>query len=118
MIPSKNSIIKSSFTFLRHLLSNIIYHSKMSQSQIPSLNSLHSGVPERLAKEADAARARLYSIRTLPESKPRGKPVRLPPNITQDGFDTAINALVKTLGEKGVELNDKELKDGWYMEHP
>ncbi|KAH7393281.1 glycolate oxidase [Cadophora sp. MPI-SDFR-AT-0126] len=90
----------------------------MSQSHIPSLNSLHSGVPERLTKEADAARARLYSIRTLPESKPRGKPVRLPPNTTKDAFNTAINALVKILGEQGVELNDKELKDGWYMEHP
>ena len=90
----------------------------MSQYQIPSLNSTHSGVPERLTREADAAKARLYSLRTLPESKPRGNPVRLPPNTTQDSFDTAIIALVKILGEEGVELNDKELKDGWYMEHP
>jgi hypothetical protein len=33
-------------------------------------------------------------------------------------FDTAIATLVEVLGPKGVELNDKELVDGWYMEHP
>ncbi|KAH7321619.1 hypothetical protein BKA65DRAFT_555971 [Rhexocercosporidium sp. MPI-PUGE-AT-0058] len=46
----------------------------------------------------DAAKARLYSLRTLPESKPRRHSVRLPPNTTQDAFDAAIDALVKVLG--------------------
>ncbi|KAH7075030.1 glycolate oxidase [Paraphoma chrysanthemicola] len=90
----------------------------MSHAQVPSLNTTHSGVPERLAIEADAAKARLCSFRTLPESKPRKKAVRLPPNTSRDSFDIAINALVSILGEKGVEVNDKELRDGWYMEHP
>lgn len=90
----------------------------MSESQIPSLNSVHSGVPDRLTKEADETKARLYSLRTLPDSRPRQNPVRLPPNTSREAFDAAITALKKTLGEKGVELNDKELKDGWYMEHP
>lgn len=87
-------------------------------SQIPSMESKHSGVPERLAKEADEAKQRLYSRQTQPKSKPRQKPLRLPPNITRETFDSAIEALVKSLGQQAVELNDKDLEDGWYMEHP
>jgi hypothetical protein len=85
---------------------------------IPKLDSVHSGVPARLSKEADAAKERLYSLRTLPKSTPRQSSLRLPPNTSREQFDTAIAALVEVLGPKGVELNDKELVDGWYMEHP
>jgi hypothetical protein len=87
-------------------------------SLIPKLDSVHSGVPARLSKEADAAKERLYSLRTLPNSIPRQSSLRLPPNTSREVFDTAIATLVEVLGPKGVELNDKELVDGWYMEHP
>ena len=91
----------------------------MSQpSAIPTLASKHIGVPTRLVKEADAAKERLYSLRTLPTSIPRQSSLRLPPNISRDQFHAAIKALTKSLGTKAVELNDKPLVDGWYMEHP
>lgn len=87
-------------------------------SKIPSMTTIHSGVPARLSKEADAAKERLYSLKTLPDSVPRKSSVRLPPDTSQEKFDTAIVALKKVLGDDGVELNDKPLVDGWYMEHP
>ena len=82
---------------------------------VPTLASSYSGIPERLYKEAVSAKERVQSLRTLPHSKPRAKPAKLPPNTSQDAFDAAIAALKKTLGEAGVEVNDKPLVDGWYM---
>jgi hypothetical protein len=54
-------------------------------------------------------------LKTLPHSKPRSSPIRLPPDTSKDQFDIAIVALKKILGETGVEVNDKPLVDGWYM---
>jgi hypothetical protein len=85
---------------------------------IPNLALKHSGIPERLRTEADSAKRRTYSLKTLPSSVPRRTPLRLPPNISQDRFDNAIAALQETLGNDAVELNVKPLVDGWYMEHP
>lgn len=82
------------------------------------MTTIHSGVPARLKDEADAAKERLYSLKTLPDSVPRKNNIRLPPDTSQGKFDTAIAALKKILGDDGVELNDKPLVDGWYMEHP
>lgn len=84
----------------------------------PLLTERHSGVPSRLTKEAAAARARLYGNRTLPASRPRKNGVRLPPDTTQEAFDTAIAELKRTLGQENVEISDKALIDGWYLEHP
>ena len=89
----------------------------MSES-IPKLTTIHSGVPARLSNEALAAKERTYSLRTLPTSVPRQSQLRLPPGVTRDVFDKAIDELKKVLGKAGVELNDKPLVDGWYMEHP
>jgi hypothetical protein len=89
----------------------------MSES-IPKLSTIHSGVPARLSKEATAAKEKTYSLRTLPNSVPRRSPLKLPPGVTRDIFDRAINELRRELGKDGVELNDKPLVDGWYMEHP
>jgi hypothetical protein len=89
-----------------------------NSSKIPSMDTKHSGVPARLKDEADAAKERLYSLKTLPDNIPRKSNVRLPPDTSQEKFDTAIAALKKLLGNNGVELNDKPLVDGWYMEHP
>jgi len=87
-------------------------------SGIPKLDTVHSGVPDRLLKEADEAKERLYSLRTLPNSTPRQSSLRLPPDVSRVDFDKAIAELKTALGDKGVDLNDKPLVDGCYMEHP
>ncbi|KAE8451923.1 hypothetical protein EG329_002764 [Mollisiaceae sp. DMI_Dod_QoI] len=89
-----------------------------TSSKVPTLTTKHSGIPARLKNEADAAKERLYSLKTLPDSVPRKNNVRLPPNTSKETFETAIAALTKLLGNDGVELNDRPLVDGWYMEHP
>lgn len=79
----------------------------------------HSGIPERLAVNAKLAKARLFSNRTLRDSVARQQEVpRLPPNISRETFNRAIAELRDILGHENVELNDKPLVDGWYMEHP
>ena len=87
------------------------------QSRVPSLVTKYSGVPERLEQEAFAAKARLYSQKTLPDSVPRRKTV-LPPGVGKQDFDQAVAELKSALGDGNIELNDKPLVDGWYMEHP
>ncbi|KAL7273524.1 hypothetical protein RUND412_003619 [Rhizina undulata] len=86
----------------------------------PILTEDHSkGVPERYLTKANTSKARLLSNQTLPESVPRKQetPV-LPPDISRQTFNNAIAELKGTLGAANVELNDKPLVDGWYLEHP
>ncbi len=85
---------------------------------IPTLSSNYSGVPERLSQEAIAAKARLFSQKTLPDSVTRRKTLALPPGISRESFDQAVEELKTAIGDENVELNDKPLVDGWYMEHP
>ncbi|KAI2466502.1 vanillyl alcohol oxidase [Annulohypoxylon bovei var. microspora] len=85
---------------------------------IPSLDEKHSGTPVRLRQEAQDAHARLSSNRTLPSSQPRKTPVRLPPEVSLEKFETAVKELREDIGDVNVEVNDKPLVDGWYMEHP
>jgi hypothetical protein len=85
---------------------------------IPRLSTIHSGVPARLSDEAAAAKEKTYSLRTLPTSVPRQSQLRLPPDVTREVFDKAIEELRRVLDKDAVELNDKPLVDGWYMEHP
>lgn len=82
---------------------------------VPRLTSNYSGIPERLYNEAVTAKEKTQSLKTLPHSKPRSSPIRLPPDTSQDQFDAAIAALRRLLGEAGFEVNDKPLVDGWYM---
>ncbi|KAH6708778.1 glycolate oxidase [Leptodontidium sp. MPI-SDFR-AT-0119] len=88
-----------------------------ASGQIPTLATKHSGVPVRLAQEAVEVKAALYASKTVAESTPRTK-TALPPGVTQDAFDKAILELKHSLGSENVELNDKPLVDGWYIEHP
>lgn len=81
-------------------------------SSIPNLSSIHSGVPARFTNEAAAAKQKTYALKTLPDSAPRQSALKLPPGVTRDGFDKAIDDLRKVLGKDGVELNDKPLVDG------
>lgn len=87
------------------------------EAAIPDLDTVYSGVPTRLANEAVAAKSRLDSQRTVEESSVR-KAVSLPPGIGKDEFDRAIKELKSSLGAENVEINDKPLIDGWYMQHP
>ena len=88
-----------------------------STSTIPSLSSRHSGVPDRLKQQAIDAKGRLYSQRTAHQSVTPRK-VTLPPDTDQQSFDLAIEDIRRSLGPTNVELNDKLIEDGWYMEHP
>lgn len=79
----------------------------------------HSGIPKRMELDAKLAKERLYSRRTLPDSVPRQHEVpRLPPNTSRAKFNAAMADLKDSLGDDNVEINDKPLVDGWYMEHP
>ena len=42
----------------------------------------------------------------------------LPPGISRSKFNTAIEELKKAIGAENVELNDKPLIDGWYLNQP
>lgn len=91
----------------------------MAPSQsVPTLLEKHSGIPPRLLKTAEETKSKILALKTLPESVPRQKGLKLPPNTTLEQFTTAIKELKKELGDDAVELNDKPLVDGWYMEHP
>lgn len=68
--------------------------------------------------DAQLAKQRLYNNSTLPHSVPRKRGIRLPPDTSRDKFDKAIEELRDKLGSSNIELNDKPLVDGWYMEHP
>jgi hypothetical protein len=85
---------------------------------IPDLATKYSGVPSRLAQEAVAAKTRLYSQKTLPDSSSTRRRTALPPGVSRESFDLALRELKRALGDENVEVNDKPLVDGWYMEHP
>lgn len=79
----------------------------------------YSGIPLRMENDAKIAKDRLYSNSTVPDSVPRQREVpRLPPNTSREKFNNAIAELKQKLGPINVEINDKPLVDGWYMEHP
>ncbi|KAF3908987.1 hypothetical protein ABW20_dc0108379 [Dactylellina cionopaga] len=90
-----------------------------STSRIPTLNDTHSGTPVRLLKEAQEHKNRLYSNKTVPPSWPRKQEVPvLPPDVDRTTFNKAIGDLQRLIGKENIEVNDKPLIDGWYMEHP
>ena len=84
----------------------------------PLLSRIHHGVPDRLIAESAAAKQRLYASKTLPASVARRKEFPIPPEVTREAFEAAIVELRQAVGTENVELNDKPLLDGWYMEHP
>lgn len=95
---------------------------------IPHLSQSNpSGVPSRLVEEALSIKLKTLTNQTLPDFTERLNrsvdrhdsqlPI-LPPEITRDVFNKAIVELQEYLGEYHVVVNDRELDDGWYMEHP
>ncbi|KAI5805218.1 hypothetical protein EDC01DRAFT_362620 [Geopyxis carbonaria] len=90
-----------------------------SKSTPPTLDDKHSGVPAHMADYAAQSKAQLYSNRTMPDSIARSQEVPvLPPDVSRPAFNGAIDELKKLLGDANVEINDKPLVDGWYIEHP
>lgn len=88
-------------------------------SSVPTLEEKYSGTPSRLINEAKRAKALLYSNRTSTQPKKRElETPRLPPDVSRETFNQAIDELKASLGAQNVELNDKPLVDGWYLEHP
>lgn len=85
----------------------------------PLLDEVHTGIPKRMEIDAKLAKQRLYDNKTLPDSVARKQEVpKLPPNTSRERFNTAIKDIKNIIGESNVEINDKPLVDGWYMEHP
>jgi hypothetical protein len=82
------------------------------------LDGIYSGAPSRLHGQAVSVKGRLKENQTLPASAPRKSGLRLPPDTTLEGFEAAIRDLKEVLGSENVEVTDKPLADGWYIDHP
>ncbi|KAM7213819.1 hypothetical protein V8F06_010815 [Rhypophila decipiens] len=88
-----------------------------AQSQIPTLPASHSGIPTYLLEKAQRAKQAVFDTRTKGRNERQRLPV-VPQGIERDVFIQALSELKHELGEENVEINDKPLVDGWYMEHP
>ncbi|KAF2123128.1 hypothetical protein BDV96DRAFT_593578 [Lophiotrema nucula] len=89
-----------------------------SLPETPTLEQQHSGIPSRLLPKATNAKSLIYDGKTVSDtvSLQRGLPV--PQGISLKAFLAAIEELKSVIGAQNVQLNDKEVKNGWYMEHP
>ncbi|KAK0717809.1 hypothetical protein B0T26DRAFT_710902 [Lasiosphaeria miniovina] len=88
-----------------------------ANSAVPTLPSTHSGIPTFLLEKAQKAKEGIFETRTKPANERQRLPV-VPLGIERDEFTKALAELRGQLGAEHVEINDKPLKDGWYMEHP
>ncbi|KAJ5377209.1 uncharacterized protein N7496_004618 [Penicillium cataractarum] len=84
---------------------------------IPTLEQKHNGVPSRLLHKAHRAKALIQDIATKP-LRPRQRLPAVPQGIERSQFFLAIDELSREIGNENVEINDKPLDDGWYMEPP
>jgi hypothetical protein len=84
-------------------------------STIPLLAEKHSGIPANLLAKAEKAKALIYETRK--KSTDIGqRSVVIPQGIEKARFFEALEELDVQLGTENVEINDKPLVDGWYME--
>ena len=88
-----------------------------AKSGVPTLPESHSGIPKYLLEKAQEAKQGIFEGRTKPQNERQRLPV-VPQGIERDDFLKALAELKEQLGSEQVEINDKPLKDGWYMEHP
>jgi len=86
-----------------------------ASSDVPTLPGTHSGIPTYLLDKARSAKAGVFDGRTKPVRERQRLPV-VPQGIERDDFLAALADLKEQLGSEFVEMNDKSLKDGWYME--
>jgi hypothetical protein len=84
----------------------------------PTLSATHSGIPERLLPKATYAKSLIYNGKTTSDVVPLTRGLPIPQGISKNAFLAAIDELKATIGFENVQLNDKEVKNGWYMEHP
>jgi hypothetical protein len=87
-------------------------------SSTPTLSTAHSGIPERLLQKATHAKSLIYDGKTVADAIPLERGLPVPQGISRKTFLAAIDELRSALGPDHVELNDKEIRNGWYMEHP
>jgi hypothetical protein len=85
--------------------------------QTPTLNDKHSGIPARLLHKATYAKSLIYDGRTVSDTVQLERGLAVPQGISKNAFLAAIDELKTSLGPDNVQLNDKEIKGGWYMEH-
>ncbi|KAH7147151.1 vanillyl-alcohol oxidase [Dactylonectria estremocensis] len=86
----------------------------------PKLSDKYSGIPERLLEKATAMKREVVKLSTS-EIVPRPSNVELPvipSGYSRPRFNRAIESLRTLIGPENVELNNKPLDDGWYLEHP
>ncbi|KAK4155379.1 hypothetical protein C8A00DRAFT_13594 [Chaetomidium leptoderma] len=88
-----------------------------ANSAVPTLPGSHSGIPPFLLDKAQRAKEGIFDGRTKPQNERQRLPV-VPQGIERDDFVKALGELGEQLGAEHVEVNDKPLRDGWYMEHP
>jgi len=86
-----------------------------ANSDVPTLPGTHSGIPTYLLDKARSAKVGVFDGRTKPVRERQRLPV-VPQGIERDEFLAALADLKEQLGSEFVEVNDKPLKDGWYME--
>ncbi|KAK3688844.1 hypothetical protein B0T22DRAFT_407519 [Podospora appendiculata] len=86
-------------------------------SDVPTLPGTHSGIPTYLLEKARKAKEGIFETRTKPRAERQRLPV-VPQGIERDAFLQALAELKEELGAENLEINDKPLTDGWYMEHP
>lgn len=84
-------------------------------SDVPTLPEVHSGIPKYLLEKATHAKNWVFEGRTKGLRERQRLPV-VPQGIDRDEFLKALSELKETLGNEHVEVNDKPLEDGWYME--
>ncbi|KAI0480975.1 hypothetical protein GGR56DRAFT_298912 [Xylariaceae sp. FL0804] len=97
-------------------------------SYVPQLPETHSGIPDYLVEKARQAKAEALAVRTTKAQqqqpggpRKRGRRIAVPHGVAdEDALVAALGELRERLGgaDDLVELNDKPLVDGWYMEHP
>jgi hypothetical protein len=86
-----------------------------ANATVPTLPEVHSGIPTFLLEKAQSAKIGVFEGRTKPVRDRQRLPV-VPQGIERDDFLAALAELKAQLGDEFVEINDKPLRDGWYME--
>jgi hypothetical protein len=81
------------------------------------------GAPPRLYNlEAVMKRKIMHNTTVKLDGNPRkewqGELPVLPPGVSRAKFNVAIEELKEIIGAENVELNDKPLVDGWYLDQP
>lgn len=81
----------------------------------PTLAEAHSGIPERLLHKATHAKSLVYDNKSVSDTVPLKRGLPVPQGISKQAFLSAIEQLRTLLGAENVEVNDKEIKNGWYV---